>query len=364
MLSKCVQGLKVLTVVQVTVAESPAQLMLEAAAAKQWGDGNPPSKLTEPTKAASPVVLNGPVRAEVLIKPVAAATDAGIQNGSLVSNAAVRAVPSPVKQTEYRRADGRRRIIPEPLGPAREDLFGNGVTHSSANYDVPKAGMPEFRNRVDDRREDVGRGVETGTKRSLPEECVRADVPPSKRSSGTALDEACAPAARSSPPEIVTVGLASAGQANAASVQQVDMVIPAERTTTPAGVLSYRIRAPVGAGGQDDKSQAPVCLEARPAEASDNMGSLPGSVGPTLIRETSAKAEIVCSQGGEVRWRDHLASMPTALAGNSNFWAVACGDGSLQVLFLNFNFGQPSCPEWLLVDGLLRCMHFHTRPPF
>lgn len=364
--------------------------MLEAAAAKQWGSGNAPTtnttetakavakvpsaKSTETAKAVLkaisapsvtteaakavpkvasaqnstitetsktvPKVANGAVAPEVPTKlptkvpskpSPAAAPGADVRNGSVVPNVPpVRITPSPVKQTEYRRPDGRRRIIPEPLGPPRgEDVFGNGALHSGAKYDAPNPGMGEFRKQGD---ENLGPsvGTEAVPKRKLPEEYIRPDVPPAKRSNGAALDE-LASAARSSPAAVVAIGVGNEGPPNIPGGAQVDMVVPAERLTTPEGVLSIRIRVADGAGGEDSRGRAPICLEARPAECTMNLGSVLGSAAPTSIRESSAKAKVICSQGGEVRWCDYLVSMPTALAGNSNFWAVACGDGSLQV---------------------------------
>lgn len=373
---------------QATVAESPAQLMLEAAAAKQWGTGTAPTgntaetakaapkvasapsaKSTETAKAvlkviSAPSVINSIETAKAVAKLVSAPSvtttetpkalpkvgngavanapaevpsklptkappkpppvGADVRNGSLVPSVApVRVTPSPVKQTEYRRADGRRRIIPEPLGPPRgEDVFGNG-----AKYDAP-SNMGEIRNQGD-----VGpsMGSETAPKRKLPDEYMRPDAPPAKRSNGAALDEAHGSAtARSTPAAaIVAIGVGNEGPPNTAGGSQVDMVVPAERMISAEGVLSIRIRG----GGEESRGRAPICLEARPAECNMNLGLGLGSAAPISIRESSAKAKIICSQGGEVRWSDYLVSMPSALAGNCNFWAVACGDGSLQVRY-------------------------------
>nr|XP_024398569.1 protein HIRA-like isoform X2 [Physcomitrium patens] len=350
-----------LRVRQATVAESPAQLMLEAAAAKQWGSGNAPNRDNTDSTKAVPKVANGTVDAEMPKKvptkpPPAPSTEAhtkvltkplpapvlGIdgRNGSLVPSVSPPVAPSSVKQTEYRRADGRRRIIPEPLGPPRgEDGFGNGALHSSVKYD-------SFTTTADVRKEDLG-GIaniapETASKRRLPEDYIKPDVPPAKRSNGIALDEALAPAARSSSAAVVAIGLGSERPSNIAGGSQLDMVVPVERMTTPEGVLSIRIRMPEGVSGEDSKVQAPICLEARPAECTNNLGSALGSAAPTSIRESSAKAKIICSQDGEVRWCDYLVSMPTALSGNSNFWAVACGDGSLQIYTMAGRRAQPS----------------------
>nr|PNR26189.1 hypothetical protein PHYPA_030763 [Physcomitrium patens] len=354
-----------LRVRQATVAESPAQLMLEAAAAKQWGSGNASNANTiDSTKAVSQAE-NGAVTAEVpkkvLTKPPSApapevpikvptkppsapALGADVRNGSLVPSVPLltpRVNPSPVKQTEYRRADGRRRIIPEPLGPPRgDDVFGNGALHSTIKNDSVTI-------TADARKEDLGsiglKSSESAFKRKLPEDYVKPDMPPAKRSNGSALNEALAPAACCSSAAVVAIGVGNEGPPNIASGGvQADVVVPAEKMTTPEGVLSIRIREPEGAGGEDSKNRAPIYLEARPADCTSNLGSVLGSTAPISIRESSAKAKIICSQGGEVRWCDYLVSMPTALAGNSNFWAVACGDGSLQIYTKAGRRAQPS----------------------
>jgi protein HIRA/HIR1 len=321
--------------VQVMLAESPAQLTLEAAAAKQWGSVNPPAKTAEPASAPPPpvVAVNGALGAEGAPK-VAATEAASIPNGGgLVTIAPAKVIPSPVKQTEYRRPDGRRRIIPEPLGPpaGHEGLFGNGVMHDP-QPEIANVPTSDFRKTVDEKREDPGKAVvakesDAENKRSLPEECIRGvDVPAAKRSNNNT--GAAAPAAHpSSGPETFAVGINSNPPASIAMVQQADMITPLERISSMKGVLSIRTQAP-----EDAVIQAPITLESRPIESSDNLGSIVGAGGTALKRESSAKAEVVCSQAGVVRWRDRLSSIPTALAGNFNFWAVACSDGTLQVL--------------------------------
>jgi protein HIRA/HIR1 len=332
--------------VQVMLAESPAQLTLEAAAAKQWGSVNPPAKTAEPASVPPPppppvVAVNGALGAEGA--PKVAATEAtSIPNGGgLVTSAPAKVIPSPVKQTEYRRPDGRRRIIPEPLGPpaGHEGLFGNGVMHD-AQPEIPNVPTSDFEKTVDKKREDpvkavVAKESDAENKRSLPEECTRGvDVPAAKRSNNnTAFSETgaatpAAPAAHpSSAPEAFVVGINSNPPASIAMVQQADMITSLERISSVKGVLSIRTQAP-----EDAVIQAPITLESRPIESSDNSGSIVGAGGTTLKRESLAKAEVVCSQAGVVRWRDRLSSIPTALAGNFNFWAVACSDGTLQVL--------------------------------
>ncbi|KAH8971705.1 hypothetical protein BDL97_02G157900 [Sphagnum fallax] len=325
---------------QVMLAESPAQLALEAAAAKQWGSVNPPAKTAEPASVPPPppvVAVNGALGAEGAPK-VAATEAASIPNGGgLVTSAPAKVIPSPVKQTEYRRPDGRRRIIPEPLGPpaGHEGPFGNGVMHDP-QPEIPNVPTSDFRKNVDEKREDPGKAVvakesDAENKRSLPEECTRGvDVPAAKRSNNnTAFSEtgAAAPAAHpSSAPEAFGVGINSNPPASIAMVQQADMITPLERISSMKGVLSIRTQAP-----EDAVIQAPITLESRLIESSDNLGSIVGAGGTTLKRESLAKAEVVCSQAGVVRWHDRLSSIPTALAGNFNFWAVACSDGTLQI---------------------------------
>ncbi|KAH9573919.1 hypothetical protein CY35_01G027300 [Sphagnum magellanicum] len=320
---------------QVMLAESPAQLVLEAAAAKQWGSVNPTKAVESVSATATPAVaLNGAPRPEGA--PKVAATETKIPNGRVVTSTTAKAIPSLVKQTEYRRPDGRRRIIPEPLGPpAGSEDIGNNVVLNGARSEIPDVPASDFRNGVDGNMEDPGRGViaresDADNKRSLPEECMRVDMPAAKRSNNAAFSDAGAPMAHPSPPEAVAVGPNDNAPASVATAQEADMVITPERTSSLKGVLSIRIQAPE-AGGEDAVGQASITLESKPIEGSDKLGSIIGAGGSTLMRESLAKAEIVCSQGGMVRWRDRLLSLPTALAGNTNFWAVACSDGILQL---------------------------------
>jgi protein HIRA/HIR1 len=43
------------------------------------------------------------------------------------------------------------------------------------------------------------------------------------------------------------------------------------------------------------------------------------------------ETEIVCTRGAETLWSDRISGKVTVLAGNTNFWAVGCEDGCLQV---------------------------------
>jgi protein HIRA/HIR1 len=69
----------------------------------------------------------------------------------------------------------------------------------------------------------------------------------------------------------------------------------------------------------------PICLEARSREHAVN--DVVGVGSTSMMKET----EIVCTRGAETLWSDRISGKVTVLAGNTNFWAVGCEDGCLQV---------------------------------
>jgi protein HIRA/HIR1 len=69
----------------------------------------------------------------------------------------------------------------------------------------------------------------------------------------------------------------------------------------------------------------PICLEARSREHAVN--DVVGVGITSMMKET----EIVCTRGAETLWSDRISGKVTVLAGNTNFWAVGCEDGCLQV---------------------------------
>ncbi|KAF5937635.1 hypothetical protein HYC85_025141 [Camellia sinensis] len=254
---------------QANLAESPAQLLLEAASAKQTK-----SKKVTPNVSQNQTTILSSAHLEVSVK----ASESQVDDGKKSSGASVDALnkaattarmSSPVKQREYRRPDGRKRIIPEAVGvPVQLENISGDLQPQVLDFPL---------NSSDHRKEDNGMvGIREG--------CIRR-----------------------------TIGME-------ASVLNRQGIVMACGSSAASSTLSIRIF---------DKTEGddtvPVCLEARPREhaATDIVG-----VGNTFaMKET----EIACTRGAQTLWSDRISGKITVLAGNANFWAVGCEDGCLQV---------------------------------
>lgn len=288
---------------QTTLAESPAQLLLESVAAKKWGggEGQPPAKARpEPNVVANDAdhgrLSNTSVPAANSIDKV---SDEGLQTACAVPVAPPphetqpRRVSSPVKQREYRRPDGRRRIIPEPVGPQVRDerMEANGMHPAQTAISGQKRDATALEN------VDSLTAIKDGRKEPIPKGGAHQAVSTPKASASSFAREADIDAAG------IGVGLSSL---------QRDVVVNVD-SHSGKGVLSISVTSKDGGQG------LPVCFEARPLTSGG------------LASANSQKTEVVCSQGGEVKWRDKLTGKVTVISGNSNMWAVGCQDGTLQV---------------------------------
>lgn len=279
---------------QSTLAETPAQLLLESLAVKQWGSGE--NQLSNQVTSI-PVVA---VTSADLI--VTAGSGVSMGNGAPTNALGKESRPrisSPVKQREYRRPDGRRRIIPEPVGPQiRDEGIVNGLDPAPSTF----SGQNRDMNLVDN--PDTVIAAKEG-KRDEPAQGVKGSQ------QSRMIDRASA-----SNSLILEGGLCSAdaAQLGLTSAQR-DVVINADNQIDK-DVLSITVC------DKDDEPCFPVCLEARSL-----VLGLSGSVG----RVDASETEIVCSKGGEVQWQDRLNGKATVIAGNSNMWAVGCDDGTLQI---------------------------------
>lgn len=120
---------------QANLAETPAQLLLEAASAKQAT-----SKKAIPDVSQNSTAIKSSNHLVVSTKVPESRVDDGKKDGdglNKVTNTVRKS--SPVKQREYRRPDGRKRIIPEAVG----------VSAESQALDFPTKG-------VNNRKEDNG----------------------------------------------------------------------------------------------------------------------------------------------------------------------------------------------------------------
>ncbi|KAM0045271.1 putative transcription factor WD40-like family [Helianthus debilis subsp. tardiflorus] len=267
---------------QANLAESPAQLLLEAASKKVTApvaNHNTPSTM----KSSSLDIAS-----KVDPLPDLGKNTVGVVDNT--SNKTVTQAPrvsSPVKQREYRRPDGRKRIIPEAVRvPAQGENINTSTVSQSQNVDFSM------------------KSTENG------DLAFREGPPPKK-----AMVAGVSSRATVSESLIIEKVPVSADKDGNINVEQIGGLKSSSGSFKP---LSIRVF-------DNKEGDTHVCLEARPKEhaANDIIG-----VGSTfLMKET----EISCTRNGQTLWSDRISCNVTVLAGNTNFWAVGCEDGSLQV---------------------------------
>ncbi|XWS73929.1 hypothetical protein CRYUN_Cryun02cG0171300 [Craigia yunnanensis] len=291
---------------QANLAESPAQLLLEAASAKQ----------TTSKKVALDVQPNQiPVKTSVELgvtnKNSEPQNNDGKKGGLAASDGLNKAVSSvrissPVKQREYRRADGRKRIIPEAVGVPiqQENICGSAQSQA---LDFLVASSDHIKN---------DNGV-VPTDGSLREASVRGTI---GRSSD--LKERSGVTARATVTDSLVVEKipVSSGQDHSINVEQTGSMKPSGSTASSTRSLSIKVF-----DKKEGEDMTPVCLEACPREHAVN--DIVGVGNACMMKET----EIVCTRGAQSIWSDRISGKVSVLAGNANFWAVGCEDGCLQV---------------------------------
>ncbi|XP_078434483.1 histone chaperone HIRA-like protein isoform X2 [Wolffia australiana] len=282
---------------QSNLAESPAQLLLEAVEAKQSATKRaapavPPASRQQQQQQQQQINLPSKSGQDQNEHSAPKAMETDSQKDGVVGDEAGRAapakVPSPVKQREYRRPDGRKRIIPEAVGvPGQQeivDFSSTGPGQQSKDEALTVSDMV---------KRPFGGGSESNlTSRERQVTSARATIHESlvveKKASGPIADE--------------------------------DVVVP-HSGPRACGILSVRIF-----GKDGDDGTGLVRLEAKPIEKAAHDTS--GGVGSVFL---SKETEICCKRGNQTLWSDRIASSVAVLAGNSNFWAVGCADGWLQV---------------------------------
>ena len=280
---------------QSNLAESPAQLLLEEASAKQSASKKGTSivhQFQAPPKVSADVPNPAPVvqskkAPEAL--PEAEKKTSGPASDDMNK---VTRLSSPVKQREYRRPDGRKRIIPEAVGfPSNQD----NIPSRSQNQAMDFSSLDQRMNGI---RPSYGGNSN----------CNNSGV---KDRSGVT--------ARANITESLVIQKAStsAGSDGMLSVERTGSVVPGSLTCS---ALSIHVL-----DKKDNEDSLPVCLEAKPVERA--AGDMIGVGGAFSTKET----EIRCTRGTETLWLDRISAKVTVLAGNANFWAVGCEDGYLQV---------------------------------
>lgn len=296
---------------QANLAESPAQLLLEAAAAKQTSNKKLTTDLPQvQATSKSSVDLGSVVKVPKPQSDNGKKTE-GVNSDSLTKPAASTRLSSPVKQREYRRADGRKRIIPESVGFPIQQENPSGIAQSP---------VVEFPNMTVDQRKDENGMVlsNASVREGFARKTVSVCADQKERSGVTAR-------ATISESLIIEKVPPSAGKDGSISIEQMGIVKDPSHLGT-GGKLLIRVF-----DNKEGEDTGPICLEAQPREQAAN--DVLGTGNSFVMKET----EILCSRGTQTLWSDRISGKVTVLAGNANFWAVGCEDGCVQVSFKSSN---------------------------
>ncbi|KAG7035941.1 Protein HIRA [Cucurbita argyrosperma subsp. argyrosperma] len=299
---------------QVNLAETPAQLMLEAASLRQVPSkkvvSEPQQNLTHAKSSIDARDASKTLEAQVdeSKKSGGAGGGGGASGDGLnkVSSASLK-VSSPVKQREYRRPDGRKRIIPEAVGVSvPQENKSDGIQSSSA-LDFPSMSS-------DQKMENNG---------VVSPECLRESSARGMPSQHTDLKKRPGVTARATITDslvIEKVPFSSGRDANMMVDSSGNLKTSSSSLATCSSVLSIRVL-----DKKEEEHTKPICLEARPKEHATN--DIIGAGNTSMLKETV----ISCTKGSKTLWSDRVSGKVTVLAGNANFWAVGCDDGCVQV---------------------------------
>ncbi|KAK7335641.1 hypothetical protein VNO80_27586 [Phaseolus coccineus] len=287
------------------LAESPAQLLLEAASAKQ----------TTSKKVVVSDVQQNQTKAKAYAdvgattKNAEPQNDDGKKSAGPVGDASNKVttsgrISSPVKQREYRRPDGRKRIIPEAVGVPVQQENLSGAVQQSLDFPIVSS----------DHRKDTDRTVSN-------DDGVRVSTLGGAYGRNTDLKERTGVTSKTTISESLVIEKvpASAGDGSV-NVDQLGNLTTSSSSAACSGTLSIRVF-----DKKSGEDSSPTLLEARSREHAVNDVVWLGNT--SMMKET----EIVCSKGSQILWSDWISEKVTVLAGNGNFWAVGCEDGCLLI---------------------------------
>ncbi|KAM3398930.1 protein HIRA isoform X1 [Capsicum galapagoense] len=289
---------------QANLAESPAQLLLEAAAAKQTSS----KKLTaDPAQIQLTAKSSADLDSVAKVPPQSdnGKKTEGANSDCITKPAASTRLLSPVKQRMYRRADGRKRIIPEAVGSPTPQENTSGIAQSP---------VVEFINMTGEQRKDENGVVlsDASVREGFARKTVSVSADQKEPSSVTAR-------ATISESLIIEKVPPSTGKDGSISIEQMGIVKNPSHLGT-SGTLLIRVF-----DNKEGEDTGPVCLEAQPREQAAN--DVLGTANSFVMKET----EILCTRGGQPLWSDRISGKVTVLAGNANFWSVGCEDGCVQI---------------------------------
>ncbi|KAM0899457.1 hypothetical protein ACQ4PT_021315 [Festuca glaucescens] len=282
---------------QSNLAESPAQLLLEEASVKQLaGKKGTPATVQQfqvPPKVPADVPKPPPPTVQIQKAPEPLPEEE--KKTAAVDTTKVTRISSPVKQREYRRPDGRKRIIPEAVGfPSGQENISNRSQNQVVDFSPLDQRMRPGENGVRSSYSTAGNNCNNYGRSGIT---ARANISESL---------------------VIQKASAGAGSDGRLSVEHTGSVVPGSLVSS--SVLSITVH-----NKKENEGSLPVCLEAKPVERS--AGDMVGVGGSFSTKET----EIKCSRETETLWSDRIAGKVTVLAGNANFWAVGCEDGCMQV---------------------------------
>ncbi|KAJ4783256.1 Protein HIRA [Rhynchospora pubera] len=266
---------------QTNYADSGHQLMLETVSTK-------PKKATTPGNQVPPPVSQAPAPQKTP-EPQNEGEKDGAGLGPGANEPKPVRVSSPVKQKEYRRPDGRKRIIPEAVGvPSNQEASNNNNNNNNLTI---------------------------STNRSF----LALD----QRMAGEPIKELRAgPTARACISDGLIIEKAPGGDDGTVNVENKGSGPSTSSGPTVPTSLIIEIKEKEDCGPSEVRS-----LEAKPVDKPANDIVAIGSGKFNSSKET----QISCKKGLQFLWSDRISCKVTALAGNKNFWAVSCEDGSLQV---------------------------------
>ncbi|PRQ32233.1 putative transcription factor WD40-like family [Rosa chinensis] len=291
---------------QANLAESPAQLLLEAASAKQVASKKvsldvQQNHTLEKSSAHVGVATKASETQLADMKKSGGAAPDCLNKVSMATR-----ISGPVKQREYRRPDGRKRITPEAVGvPSQQENISMGA--QSQALDFPPMSS-------DHRKDDNGLVVADS---GIRETSFRGTL---GRSTDTKERYGATARAMITESLVIEKVPASTSRDESINVEQTGNVKACNSVGSSSSILSIRVF-----DKKEWEDTVPICLEARPWEqaANDVFG-----MGNTFITK---ETEITCTRGLQTLWSDRISGKVTVLAGNVNFWAVGCEDGCIQV---------------------------------
>ncbi|GFZ20327.1 histone chaperone HIRA-like protein [Actinidia rufa] len=268
---------------QANLAESPAQLLLEAASAKQTTSKKLTSNVPQNQRP-----LKSSADLEVATKVSESLVDDGKKSGGGSDNALKKVastvrMSSPMKQRESRAPDGRKRIVPEALGVVvvQQESISDDVQSPAIDFPM-KSSHP----RQDDNALALN---DNGIKECSVRRTTGGNSGLKGVTARTTISESL----------VIEKVPASAGRDGSVFVDQTG-IVKASGSSAASSKLSIRVF-----DKEEGEDAIPVCLEAHPREhaVNDTVG-----VGNT---STMKETEIACTRGAQTLWSDRISGKVT-----------------------------------------------------